>query len=477
MTTFYLQTSVSGSNVTISIYATAASQNDKVESFDLTLPLTSSDTQSNLTAAAGNAQGYATNFAHNGTQITVPITTPVPLGDTSSTPFTITVGGFDSGNSPIGDIGSGTTPAGLIASFTVALNSSTSSLTGSVNFQDYSTFDGTSYSSGIPSLPLSVTACFAEGTRIATPDGGRAVELLEPGMRVTLARGGSAEIVWVGHETIDTGSHPYAIHAQPVRISAHAFGSGQPSRDLRLSPDHAVFWNGVLVPVRYLINGATVVQETVQTITYYHVELAQHDVLLAEGLPAETFLDTGNRGAFENSDRVTLIHPELAMQVWKHHGFAPLDVRGEALEAIRQHLTERARSFGWQMTMAHDLRVMVQGRQLPARATTTGIDVALPAGTGEVRILSRNAVPAQIIPGSHDHRRLGAAITGLALDGQDLDLATVRAGGGWHVAEPGLRWTSGCAELDVSGASRLHVAASPIMHYWVPPKEVTRAIA
>jgi hypothetical protein len=31
---------------------------------------------------------------------------------------------------------------------------------------------------------------------------------------------------------------------------------------------------------------------------YVHVELDRHDILLAEGLPAESYLDTGNRAAF-----------------------------------------------------------------------------------------------------------------------------------------------------------------------------------
>ena len=51
------------------------------------------------------------------------------------------------------------------------------------------------------------------------------------------------------------------------------------------SPDHAVFIDGVLIPVRYLINGRTIVQEPADEVTYYHVELPRHDVIFAEGLP------------------------------------------------------------------------------------------------------------------------------------------------------------------------------------------------
>ena len=56
--------------------------------------------------------------------------------------------------------------------------------------------------------------------------------------------------------------------------------------------------NDVLIPVRYLVNGASVVQDAVAEITYFHVELPSHNVLIAEGLRCESYLDTGNRAAF-----------------------------------------------------------------------------------------------------------------------------------------------------------------------------------
>ena len=83
-----------------------------------------------------------------------------------------------------------------------------------------------------------------------------------------------------------------------MRACAGAFGDGRPNRDLVLSPDHAVFTNDALIPIRYLINGRTVVQEFASEIFYYHVELPAHAVILAEGMPCESYLDTGNRAAF-----------------------------------------------------------------------------------------------------------------------------------------------------------------------------------
>ena len=83
-----------------------------------------------------------------------------------------------------------------------------------------------------------------------------------------------------------------------MRIAASAFGGGLPHRDLWLSPDHAVLVDGALVPARCLVNGASIAAEPRADIRYFHVELAAHGVLVAEGLPAESYLDTGNRAAF-----------------------------------------------------------------------------------------------------------------------------------------------------------------------------------
>ena len=144
-------------------------------------------------------------------------------------------------------------------------------------------------------------ACYAAGTRIATARGEVAVEHLRVGERVITALGGMPEIIWIGHCRIDCRRHPepgksLGRSASPPAHSA----AGCPHRALLLSPDHAVLVGGVLIPIRCLINGTTIAQVPMDAVTYWHLELPRHDVLLAEGLPAESYLDTGNRGAFAN---------------------------------------------------------------------------------------------------------------------------------------------------------------------------------
>jgi T5SS/PEP-CTERM-associated repeat protein len=146
-----------------------------------------------------------------------------------------------------------------------------------------------------------VTACFCAGTRILTDVGEVSVELLQPGMRVpSIKRQRWMPVCWVGWRHVD--------RASPVKITAGAFGEGTPVRDLCLSPDHALFVDGRLLPARCLINGVTVAEDhSAQLVTYYHVELAEHGVLLANGLPVESYLDTGNRTAFEECRSMSVL--------------------------------------------------------------------------------------------------------------------------------------------------------------------------
>ena len=180
--------------------------------------------------------------------------------------------------------------------------------------------------------------CFAAGTRIAGPHGEVSVEALRVGDNVALAEGGVADVVWIGHRTVDAARHPQPRKVWPVRIAAGAFGAGMPRRDLLLSPDHAVFVENVLIPVKCLINGSTIVQLPVDSVSYYHVELAQHDVILAEGLPVESYLDTGDRSDFANGGGPVRLHPDFNVLAWEALGCALLVMTGPELDAARARI-------------------------------------------------------------------------------------------------------------------------------------------
>lgn len=204
---------------------------------------------------------------------------------------------------------------------------------------------------------LVAVACFVSGTAIAVPGGEVTVDQLRVGDVVTLADGGTAPVVWLGHRRLDCRRHPRPVDVWPVRIVAHAFGLGRPRQDLRLSPDHAVSIEGVLIPIRYLLNGATVQQEEAGWITYWHAELPSHGVLLAEGLPAESYLDTGNRTAFAHDSHTTMAHPDFARSVWRQQGCAPLVTEGPVFDRVYRCLLAQAVALGWEACDIGDGRV------------------------------------------------------------------------------------------------------------------------
>ncbi|MBU6418643.1 MAG: Hint domain-containing protein [Proteobacteria bacterium] len=146
-----------------------------------------------------------------------------------------------------------------------------------------------------------VCYCFLAGTAVMTPNGEVAVETLKTGDMVVLSDGRVAPINWLGVQTIST-RFADPLRVMPVRIAAGALGGGLPKRDLLISPDHAVLFGGLLVQAGAMVNDLSITREAAmpETFIYYHVEVADHSFILAEGVPAETFVDNVSRMAFDN---------------------------------------------------------------------------------------------------------------------------------------------------------------------------------
>lgn len=186
---------------------------------------------------------------------------------------------------------------------------------------------------------VAALACYAAGTRIATPDGNRLVQALRAGDLVRTLDGSIRPVVWAGWRKVSVTRHPDPEKVRPVVIQPDAFGPGLPVRALRLSPDHAVYVDGALIPVRLLVNGTTISIDTkCRTVTYHHIELDRHDIVLAEGLPAESYLETGNRHMYANGGAVIALHADFTARVWEMEGCAPLVQTGPLLDAVRARL-------------------------------------------------------------------------------------------------------------------------------------------
>jgi len=328
-------------------------------------------------------------------------------------------------------------------------------------------------------------ACFAAGTRLATPDGAIPVERLRPGDLVRTAGGALRPVRWIGHRTIDLTRHPDPRRAQPIRILADAFADGAPSRDLVLSPDHAVFDRGRLIPVRLLVNGATILRETRRRkITYYHVELDSHDLLLAEGLAAESFLDCGNRGIFENAAEPLILHPDFLDPAARAArrlatSCAPLCDAAAVIEPVWFRLADRALALGLALpepafTDDSALAVLAgETRLAPIAREGARYRFAVPAGV-PLRLVSRAAYPSDARPWEEDQRRLGVMVRALTLGegpaARPIALDDPALRRGWWASETDgvsrWRWTDGAAALPaLEAASVLTVELAGTLPY------------
>jgi hypothetical protein len=96
----------------------------------------------------------------------------------------------------------------------------------------------------------------------------------------------------------------------------------------------------VLIQAGALVNGVSIVRETrvPQTFTYYHIELDDHSLILAENTPVETFIDNADRMAFDNWEEHASLYPggkaivELAYPRAKAYRQVPRAVRGRLVE-------------------------------------------------------------------------------------------------------------------------------------------------
>jgi hypothetical protein len=137
--------------------------------------------------------------------------------------------------------------------------------------------------------------CFLRGTRIRTADGDRKIEDLAVGDLLPSHFGGIQPIQWIGRYSYKRSdpTKPWVRDVLPVRVARSALGPNVPGADLSITSAHALFIDGVLVPVCHLINGTTITTDDasgLDKLEYFHIKLARHDVIDAEGVPCETLL-------------------------------------------------------------------------------------------------------------------------------------------------------------------------------------------
>ena len=291
--------------------------------------------------------------------------------------------------------------------------------------------------------------CFGAGTHIATPKGEVPVEQLAVNDVVLTSDGSMQPIIWIGTGRVMVPPGRRSA-ATPVIVRKSALASNVPHRDLHLTKGHSLCIDDVLIPVEFLVNHRSIVwDDEAREITIYHIELARHAVLLAEGAPAESYRDDGNRWLFENANSGWDLPPQKPC--------LPVLTGGPVVDAAWWRLLHRA-GPGLQPHTINDadLHLVVDGKRVDDEGRTDGLHVFRLSGPARsVRIVSRSGAP-DVLGVARDPRQLGVALRKVVL-WQGWRLTVMEAsdpalGRGFHEFEPaeGLRWTDGDAILPAS---------------------------
>ena len=270
-------------------------------------------------------------------------------------------------------------------------------------FTSASDFDVTNVAAGADVTVV----CFLAGTHILTESGEIKVEDLVIGEHVITHSGEAKPIKWIGvGKVLATRGQRSAANAVIVRKGA--LGLNVPTQDLRVTKGHALYIDGVLIPVEHLINQRSILwDDRAQEVQIYHIELETHDVLIANGAPAESYRDDGNRWLFRNGNSGWNLPPQGPC--------APLLTSGPVVDAIWRRLLDRAGPRpGVPLTDDPDLHLLVDGDRVEAASRLGAHIFHLPSRPSLVRIVSRAGIPSELGL-ARDPRLLGIAVQRIAL--------------------------------------------------------------
>ena len=313
---------------------------------------------------------------------------------------------------------------------------------------------------------LDYEVCFLSGSMIQTPNGEVAVETLRLGDEVMAYVDGlpqSRRVVWAGKSHATVRPHLAEDEAgYPVRILKSAISEGVPHKDMLITPEHCLFFNGRFVPARMLVNGSSIFYDTsITSYDYYHVETEQHSVLCADGMLTESYLDTGNRRTFRQESAVVSLG--AGRRDWVADAAVPLCVERAFVEPLFHALAARADEvFGNQtsvdaavLTMDSDLHLVTQTGAIvrPVHHHATQYRFMLPPGVTSVRVVSHASRPSDVVgPYVDDRRMLGVAIASVQLiTAHQTQSITAHLQSdkpaGWYAADTSHAWTDGNASL------------------------------
>ncbi|WP_215763948.1 Hint domain-containing protein [Gluconobacter sp. P1D12_c] len=308
--------------------------------------------------------------------------------------------------------------------------------------------------------------CFLADTLIAGPNGNIAVQDLALGDTVTSYRDGqaySSTVSWAGKAHCVVRPEKADDEAgYPVRILENAIALGVPFQDMLVTSEHCLFLDGKFIPARMLVNGRSIYYDkSFTSYDYFHIETEDHSVIMANGALTESYLDTGNRRAFEQKSNVFMFGQKA--KSWENDAAAALTVCRDLVEPVYRQIEQRAQElqFAVQAPAAttvteSDLHLVSdRGHRIqPLRTVDNRVMFMIPSDVSSVRIVSNSSRPSDAIgPFVDDRRMLGVLIGDVSFfdSGVTVNIKTHLTKenlSGWHSVEHiPMRWTNGNAYL------------------------------
>jgi hypothetical protein len=320
-------------------------------------------------------------------------------------------------------------------------------------------------------------ACFLPGTQIRTARGDVMVQDLAVGDTVVTRSGRRRPLCWIGKGSA-LAVRGKRSAATPLIVRKGALANNVPNCDLRITKGHSLYIDDVLIPVEFLVNHRSILWDDVtREVEVYHIELDEHDILIANGAAAESYRDDGNRWLFQNANSGWGLPPQ--------NPCAPVLTGGPIVDAIWRRLLDRSGPrIPVPITDRPDLHLLVDGGRVDGRPRPNGVyEFHLPSVPGEVRIVSRAGAPDELGI-ARDPRLLGVAVRQIRL-WRGAELRLIEASDpsleeGFHLFEEdnGFRWTDGNAllpaalfdgingacdlELHIGGTTRYPLCGEPV---------------
>lgn len=183
--------------------------------------------------------------------------------------------------------------------------------------------------------------CFAAGTHILTINGEVQVQDLKVGDKIHTMDNGYRQIRWIGETVV-----PASGNLAPIVFKVGAIGN---TRELRVSPQHRMLVSGwhaetlfgeheVLCAAKYFVNDETVFVREGGEVEYFHIMFDDHEIVFAEGAPAESF-HPGTQGAktvdSNQYEELMVLFPKLREDITSYSPAARMSLRAYEGPLIR----------------------------------------------------------------------------------------------------------------------------------------------